>query len=166
MHRGKEIIYTAHCVLNQNSVIRDWERAIGAFNDIIRVILDNNISIIQLPCPEFSFLGEARPPMTKEEYNTKEYRSACSDISKKVVEQMKEYINNNYKIIGLVGITGSPSCDILGERGIFMEELQQLMTNEDIRLEVFEIPGDYVEGEHEKVIDEFRVFINKNRNIG
>ncbi|MBS4538762.1 hypothetical protein GOQ27_09820 [Clostridium sp. D2Q-11] len=161
MHRKKQIIYIAHCVLNQNSVIREWERAQGAFNDIIRVIIDNNISIIQLPCPEFTFLGEDRPPKTKEEYDTPEYREICTNLASKVVNQMKEYLNHEYKIIGILGIMGSPSCDTLGKRGIFIEELQQLMIDENIQLDTFDIPEEYLEGEDKETVESFKKFIDK-----
>ncbi len=160
MHRNKKIIYTAHCVLNQNSVIRDWERAAGAFNDIVRVLLDNNIAIIQLPCPEFTFLGEDRPPKTKEEYDIPEFRNVCKELAEKVVVQMKEYKNNGYQIIGIVGIHGSPSCDILGDRGVFKEELLALMEKENIILNCFDILDSYIEGETNNLVDSFRTYIN------
>jgi len=158
MLRRKKIIYTAHCVLNQNAVIRDWERAQGAFNSILKVLLDKNISIVQLPCPEFTFLGESRPPMTKKEYDTLEYRSICRKLATGVVHQMKEYLNNSYEIIGLLGIGGSPSCDTLGEKGVFIEELVNLMNAENIHLDYFDIPECYMEGEDEEVIKDFCFF--------
>ncbi|SNT22168.1 Predicted secreted protein [Anaerovirgula multivorans] len=161
MHRRKQIIYTAHCVLNQNAVIREWERAQGAFNDIISVLLEEHISIIQLPCPEFTFLGENRPPKTKEEYDIPDYRKLCRQLAKQVVNQMKEYIGNNYQILGLVGIQGSPSCDTLTKKGIFMEELVQLMRVQNIHLEFFDIPEEYIEGRSEKMVDDFRNYIAK-----
>lgn len=162
MHRSKKIIYTAHCILNQNSVIRDWERAKGAFNDIVRVLLDKSISIVQLPCPEFLFLGEDRPAMTKEEYDTEEYRTVCKDLVINIINQMKEYVQNGYDIIGLLGIEASPSCDTLGNKGIFMEELQGLLTVEDIQLSSFDIPEDYIEGKNMDTILEFKEFVKNN----
>ncbi len=159
MIRGRKIIYTAHCVLNQNSVIREWERAPGAFNDIIRVLLDYNISIVQLPCPEFIYLGESRPPKTKEDYDIPEYRKLCRDLGEKIIVQMKEYKSKDYKIIGLLGIEESPSCDTLGEKGIFMEELEFLMNKENILLQSFDIPEDYIEGEGKQTIEKFKEFI-------
>lgn len=161
MLRKKKIIYTAHCILNQNAVIRDWERAQGAFNSIVKVLLEKNISIVQLPCPEFTFLGESRPPMTKEEYDTSEYRSVCSQLAKGIVSQMKEYLNNNYEIIGLLGIGGSPSCDTLGENGVFIEELLNLMNAENIHLDFFDVPEHYVEGEDEETVKDFFTFCEK-----
>lgn len=158
MLRKRKIIYIAHCVLNQNAVIRNWERAQGAFNNILGVLLEQNISIVQLPCPELTFLGENRQPKTKEEYDTFEYRNICRQLAKRIVNQMKEYTNNNYQIIGLLGIGGSPSCDSLGKKGIFIEELFALMGNENIYLDSFDIPEEYIEGEGEKTIKDFYYF--------
>lgn len=154
-----QIVYVAHCVLNQNSVIREWERAKGAFNEIIIVLLDQNISIIQLPCPEFAFLGEARPPMTKEEYDIEEYRSLCQDLAKSNIKQMKEYISKGYQILCILGIEGSPSCDILGKKGVFMEELYSFLKKENIDIEAFDIPEEYTEGLGQDIIYKFRKFI-------
>jgi predicted secreted protein len=159
MYRKKQIIYIAHCVLNQNSVIREWERAQGAFNDIVRVILDNNISIVQLPCPEFIFLGESRPPKTKSEYNTYEYRELCSELAAKTLSQMKEYLQHDYKIIGILGIEESPSCDSLGEKGVFMEELLKSLDSENIKLPTFDIPEKYIEGQSKEIVGNFKKFI-------
>ncbi|SDL04360.1 CD3072 family TudS-related putative desulfidase [Natronincola ferrireducens] len=161
MHRKKQIIYVAHCILNQNAVIRDWERAQGAFNNIVRVLLEENISIIQLACPEFSFLGENRPPKTKDEYDIPAYRNLCSELAKQVVNQMKEYIANDYEILGLIGIETSPSCDTLGKKGIFMEQLLELLETEDIQLRLFDVPEEYVEGQNKEAIDAFRNYIAK-----
>jgi predicted secreted protein len=161
MLREKRIIYTAHCVLNQNSVIKDWERAQGGFNDIIRVLLDYNIGIIQLPCPELNFSDLARPPKNKEEYDVPEFRRLSKEITEKVIRQMKEYLSNDYKILGYIGIQGSPSCDTIGTKGVFMEELQRLMDKENIQLESFDIPEGYIEGETMDIVEEFRRFIEK-----
>jgi predicted secreted protein len=154
--RGKRIIYVAHCVLNQNSVIRDWERAKGALNNIVKILLENDIAIVQLPCPEFTYLGESRPPKTKEEYNTQEYRKLCQQLGSSVTTQIKEYINNDYNIIGLLGIKGSPSCDTLGMKGVFMEELFEILRSEGIELNTFDIPEDYIEGQATSFIKELK----------
>lgn len=47
-------------------------RAKGAF-PFINTIIENNIRIYQLPCPELKFGGLNRKPMSKEEYNTPQY---------------------------------------------------------------------------------------------
>lgn len=146
-------------MLNQNAVIREWERAQGAFNNIVRVLLDCDIGILQLPCPEFTYLGERRPPMTKVEYDTEEYHLHCRKLAIPMVNQIDEYVKNDYEIIGLIGIQGSPSCDRLGQGGIFMEEFIGLLEKENIHLKVFDIPEQYLEGHCDEVVDGFKQFI-------
>ena len=133
MVRQKTLILTAHCVLNQNAVIRDWERAPGAFNRLVKVLLDKNVGILQFPCPEMAFLGEARPPKTKEEYDTPDYRTLCQQLAAPLVKQVVDYRNNGYQILGLLGIGESPSCDTLGDRGVFMEELIKQLEKKTLR---------------------------------
>ncbi|SMP43393.1 CD3072 family TudS-related putative desulfidase [Anoxynatronum buryatiense] len=157
--RKKQLLLVAHCVLNQNAVIRDWERAQGGFNQLVQAMLAENLGIIQLPCPEFTFSGEGRPPRTKDEYNTPAYRTLCRRLAQPVVEQAKEYQRQGYIVRGLVGIGESPSCDTLGNRGIFMEELLAMMSEARVELKTFDVPEDYLEGHGEKALLEFDCFI-------
>ncbi|KAB3527290.1 hypothetical protein F8153_12570 [Alkaliphilus serpentinus] len=76
-----------------------------------------------------------------------------------VANQMREYINNNYQILGLIGIQESPSCDTLGKKGIFMEELMGLFKRDNIDISFFDVPEGYIEGESEVTIDAFRKHI-------
>ena len=152
---------TAHCVLNQNAVIRNWERASGAFNRLVKVLLDENVGILQLPCPEMAFLGEARPPKTKEEYDTPAYRVLCQQLAAPLVKQVVDYHNNGYHVLGLLGIGESPSCDTQGDPGVFMEELMQQLEKEGITLNCIDIPESYLEGEGQKTIAELKAFLDQ-----
>ena len=147
MIRNKKIIYTAHCVLNQNSVIKGWERSTSSFKSIIDLIIKEDISIIQLPCPELKHLGLNRPPLSKEAYDTKDYRQLCSKLAKAVVKEMLIYKKEDYKIIGLIGIEESPTCDAKENPGIFMEELLTVLEENNLKIPTFDIPEDYLENE-------------------
>lgn len=146
MERSKKVIFTSHCILNQNTVVPPLARGKGPYRDIVEVIFDNGIGIHQLPCPEFRYLGLKRKPMTKEEYDTVEFRELCRDISKDAVNIMKEYLNNGYEIVGLIGINNSPTCSIVGKKGIFMEELLSLCKEENIGFNLIDVPTDYQDG--------------------
>lgn len=160
MERSKKVIFTSHCILNQNTVVLPLARANGAYRDIIEVIIDNGIGIHQLPCPEYIYLGLKRKPMTKEEYDTKEFRNLCKDISKDTVAIIKEYLDNGYNIVGLVGINDSPTCNITGNKGILMEELLASCKEANIELNTIDIPTDYHDGEKgKKFINKFKEFI-------
>lgn len=118
----RNIIVISHCILNQNSVVKGLERGNGPF-PIGLNILEKDISIIQLPCPEFLYLGLNRPPMNYSEYNNiKGYREFCKKLLLPIIEQLKTYIDNGYNYLGVMGINQSPNCSISGKQGVYMEE--------------------------------------------
>lgn len=144
MLRDKKIVLVSHCLLNQNSVVAPLARAKGAFS-ITKSLIDQGIGIIQLPCPEFRFLGPNRKPMNKKEYDCPEYRKLCKELFKPILEDIKIYLQNGYKLEGIVGINESPTCSITGNRGIFMEEIFSALKEEGIELSHFEVPTYYSE---------------------
>ncbi|WP_423799974.1 CD3072 family TudS-related putative desulfidase [Neobacillus sp. SAB-20_R2A] len=132
MQRSKQILIVSHCILNQNTVIPDEARAAGAIFSAVEWAMKQGYGLLQLPCPEFTFLGLDRPPMTYEQYNTAEYRKHCREILKPVLFQAEDYLKNGYEIAGILGIQSSPSCD--PTRGIFMEELTMMFAEKGIKL--------------------------------
>lgn len=144
MDRNKKLIIVSHCILNQNSVVEPLARAKGPF-PIAKIFLDMGVGVLQLPCPEFKFLGPIRVPMSKEEYDTKEYRELCKNLFVPILEDIKKYISAGYDIKGIIGINESPTCSITGNRGIFMEEIFKLLEKEEIFIDYLEVPTDYSE---------------------
>lgn len=132
MQRSKKILLVSHCILNQNTVIEDEARAEGAVLSAVEWAIREGYGFLQLPCPEFTFLGLNRPSMTYEQYNTPEYRKHCREILKPILFQAEDYLKNDYEIVGFLGIQSSPSCDPI--RGIFMEELIELFAEKGITL--------------------------------
>jgi predicted secreted protein len=133
MLRKKRILIVSHCILNQNTVIENEARAEGAVLSAVEWALKEGFGFLQLPCPEFTFLGLNRPSMNYDEYNTPEYRKHCREILQTVLFQAVEYLKNGYELTGLLGIQNSPSCDPI--RGIFMEELTEMFAEKGITLE-------------------------------
>ncbi|AIJ05134.1 hypothetical protein JH146_0283 [Methanocaldococcus bathoardescens] len=138
--KGKKIAIVSHCILNQNSVVNGLERAEGAFNEVVEILLKNNYGIIQLPCPELIYLGIGREGKTKEEYDTEEYRKLCKKLLKPIIKYLQEYKKDNYKKFILIGIENSPTCDIFKNRGILMEELLKEIKNLNINIKAIEYP--------------------------
>lgn len=160
MDRSKRVIFVSHCVLNQNTVVCPLARAKGGYRDVIQEIMESGIGIHQLPCPEYRHLGLQREPMGKAEYDTVEFRDLCKDISQDAIDIMKEYLNNGYEVVGLIGINESPSCGIRDIEGILMEELFDLVKKEQISLNTIDVPGEYVDGKDNKeFIKELKEFI-------
>ncbi|WP_194190148.1 CD3072 family TudS-related putative desulfidase [Clostridium chrysemydis] len=153
MKREKELVIVSHCILNQNSVVLPLARSRGAF-PFVKEIIDSGVGIIQLKCPEFNFLGLSREGMTKEEYDTKEYREICKSIAKDILAEALTYIKHGYKIKGIIGINESPTCSITGNRGILMEEVFNYFSENNIELKFLEVSTSYEEeNEDKEVID-------------
>ena len=140
--RSKNIVVVCHCVLNQNSVVCPLARARGAFT-FVKQLVDEGVGIIQLPCPEFKYLGITRKPMNKDEYDNVKYRQLCKSISLQSIEELFEYINNGYLIKGVIGINKSPTCSITKETGVFMEEFFALLKEKNLYLNYTEVPVDF-----------------------
>ncbi|MBL4936508.1 hypothetical protein JK636_12145 [Clostridium sp. YIM B02515] len=140
--RSKKIILTSHCILNQNSVVESLARAKGAFS-FVKDLVESGVGIIQLPCPEFRFLGITRKPMEKADYDSSEYRELCQKLFLPILDDLLIYIENGYEFCGVIGINQSPTCSISGNRGIFMEEIFKLLSSKGIDPKYFEVPEDY-----------------------
>lgn len=160
MDRSERVVFLSHCILNQNTVVQPLARAKGAYRQIIEAIMDADIGIHQMACPEYKYLGLSREPMSKDEYDTKEFRNLCKEISKEVLKAMQEYVNNDYEIIGIIGINESPTCSISGNRGILMEELLEACKAEGIHVNTIEISVNYIDSKDNKdEIEELKKFL-------
>jgi len=162
MDRSKRVVFVSHCILNQNTVVHPLARGKGAYKDIVKEIMDQGIGIHQLPCPEYRHLGLKRKPMNKNEYDTIEYRALCKNISEDAINIVKEYLDDDYKIVGLIGINESPTCSLRNIKGILMEELLTLAEKEKFSLNTIDVPGEYVdEKDNTEFIANLRGFLTK-----
>lgn len=155
--RSKRIVVMCHCLLNSNSKISGLALYSGALLPVVNKYIDAGVGIIQLPCPEMTYLGLKRWGMTRDQYDTPFYRRHCIEILRPYVDQISEYIRNEYSIECLIGVDGSPSCgfrftcegycggvidgapsqsfqEIPGQ-GVFIRELSTLLTQRNISLQ-------------------------------
>lgn len=163
MHRQGKIVFLSHCILNQNSVVKPLARAKGAYNKMIEEIIKRDIGMYQIVCPENEYLGLNRLPKTKEEYDNKDYRKICKDIAYKVVEDIEKYINNSNKVVGIIGISESPTCSYNENKGILFEEIFNLVSEKNISIPVLNVPTNYLEEkENKKFIDKLVEFLDND----
>lgn len=140
MRRSKEILVASHCVINQNAVVAGEARSPGVMKAAVDWASGEGYGIFQLPCPEFTFLGPERPPMTVEEYDTPEFHIHNRKILLPAVEQLKIYQDHGYRIVGGLGIAGSPSCD--PGKGVFMRDFLDLAAELGVEIDFFwQIPN-------------------------
>lgn len=157
------IVAVAHCILNQTTRWF-WDGNSGAWTDgFVLEFLERlkliGVGLYQLPCPEFSLLGNPRRPMTRDEYETLPgFVDHCRTLAKNVIRELKTFKELSTKprieILAVIGIEGSPSCGVeftsrkiadinvrtIG-RGIFMEVLEDLMAAEGLTIPFYGLDG-------------------------
>lgn len=112
MLREKKIILLSHCLLNVNSKVEGLAVYKGCLPELINVLVQEGIGIYQLPCPELISHGLNRWGQTIEQYDNPFYNRHCAALAEQVVQEIKEYWQNGYQIIGILGLDGSPSCGV------------------------------------------------------
>lgn len=166
MNRSKKIAIISHCIINQNSVVKGEYKDINIFFPFIKKLFEENIGILQLPCPETECYGLRRWGHVKEQFDNCGYRKYLEKIINSFVDIIKEYINNGYEIVGIYGIAGSPSCGVnltcsanwegeislykdkedivsrvkmINESGIFMEIFKSVLGKNKINIPFYDV---------------------------
>lgn len=166
MNRSKKIAIISHCIINQNSVVKGEYKDINIFFPFIKKLFEENIGILQLPCPETECYGLKRWGHVKEQFDNCGYRKYVEKIVNSFVDIIKEYINNGYEIVGIYGIAGSPSCGVnltcsanwegeislykdkedivsrikmINESGIFMEIFKSVLDKNKINIPFYDV---------------------------
>jgi predicted secreted protein len=129
-------------LLNPNVKVPGVAEVPGVEPELVQWLLREGHGVIQLPCPEVEHLGLKRPrgEDVKEQYDTTDYRAVCASIAGEVVRRLTAHEEAGYRVVGIIGVDGSPSCSVTktprrapegsklsAEPGIFMEELQAAM---------------------------------------
>ena len=171
--RSKKVIFIAHCLLNQNSISDGTAVYPAAFKEMVGMILDGDIGIVQMPCPELCCLGLDRGniygadrPIVQE--NTRiRYEMMQPDTLKKlhdlvdsVIYQIMEYKKHGFEIIGIVGANRSPNCGVnttsdhnmeITGMGLFIEKISNRLSKENITVPIIGIKAadDIIEKLHQ-----------------
>lgn len=166
----EKILVVTHCILNRASKVERYNiEGIKKENqmrkELLKEVLDKDIELLQLPCPEFSMYGSKRWGHVKDQFDNPFFRKHCREILEPIVEQLQEYSANQdkFQVLGIVAIDGSPSCGYnltckgnyggeLGgfedldekigsivmtkEAGVFMEEFEALLDENDLKIEI------------------------------
>lgn len=98
--------------MNLNSKVRGLAKFPEITKELVKVLLEKDVGIIQMTCPEFTLLGEARWGQCVDQYNNPYFRRHCREISEPIADQVEEYLANQYQVCGVIGIDGSPSCGV------------------------------------------------------
>ena len=119
--RSKKVVLIAHCLINQNAISDGTAVYPAAFNDLITLLMQNNIGIVQMPCPELCCLGLDRgnpsgadSPVLVENtrirsaMQQKEPNEKLQKLIDYVMLQICEYQKHGFKIMAIIGANPAP----------------------------------------------------------
>jgi len=114
------VIVLAHCILNQSTRWWTHEKPLrdkGVVWKVLETLAKFRIGILQMPCPEFTFCGNPRPPRTKKEYESiPGFKDHCEILAAAVAKDLREIVSLSrepkIRILAIVGVERSPTCGV------------------------------------------------------
>lgn len=162
--RSKKVVLLAHCILNQNAISDATAVFPSANQPIVRMLLDAEVGIVQMPCPELCCLGLDRGNIHGGEFpvvveNTRiraeMQRSPAAErlsaLVDQVLLQIREYLKNGFEVLGIIGVNRSPCCGVdttsdqnreLTGQGVFITALQEQLAANGFSIPVVGIKAD------------------------
>jgi len=135
-NRSRRLVAVIECILNQNARDAGAAKFPAISWPILCLCNEYNVGILQMPCPEISFLGFERKRQPgqsiREVLDTFDGRNCCRKLSIDIVNRIEDYIVQDYELLAILGGNPkSPGCAVHSENGIplsnsgvFMQELQ------------------------------------------
>lgn len=172
MKRSKKMILLSHCILNSNSKVEGLSLYKSFIMELLEILYKKDIGIIQLPCPEMHIYGIKRWGHVKEQFDTVFFREQCRIILESTVNQVKNYMDNGYEVVGAIGIDASPSCGVdltcrgdfggefscienykkcietlkmVNEEGVFIEELKCMLEEKEVAIPFMALNEEHME---------------------
>ncbi len=153
--RSKKVVLAVHCLFNQNARIDGCAYFPGAMGQAARVLAQSGVGVLQMPCPELTYLGldrrrhGGRKIGIREALSLKKGQAACRKMARGVVYQVKEYRRHGFEVIGAIGNDGSPACGVNRTHyratgpgpgpGAFIKVLRKELAREGIKLDFIAI---------------------------
>ncbi|OQY51327.1 MAG: hypothetical protein B6230_05120 [Desulfobacteraceae bacterium 4572_89] len=149
--RSHRIVLVIECIINQNA--RDFGAATypSMNKNILRLCMQYNVGILQIPCPEIAFLGFLRERKNgqsiRNALDTESGRNCCRKLSVEIADKIQVYRKNNNDILAVLG--GNPEspgcsvnmdqssgngCEIKENSGVFMKEFYKELCKRKIKI--------------------------------
>jgi len=112
MKRGKKAVIVSHCLLNANAKVRPLALYPGVLCAALDRFIQDGSGLIQLPCPETSYLGINRWGMCKAQYDHPNFRQHCRNILIPSIDQIEALSVSGCEISCMIGVDGSPNCGV------------------------------------------------------
>ncbi len=137
MLRSNRCVFLSHCLLAQvvraKGLVKYFPAAV---KPVVQFCLDNDINMIQMPCPETLCAagGLGREPHGKAWYEQNGLRKTSAKIAREQATYAQQLIDSGCALLAVLGVEFSPACAtqylnrgpvVYKDRGIFAEELKK-----------------------------------------
>jgi predicted secreted protein len=111
--RSRTVIFVPHCALNQNARAAGAAERPAAVSELIAGLLEREIGIVQMPCPELCAFGLDRGQVRVEDaLRAPAGRVLCRRLAREQAQQIQAYLGGGIRVLGILGKNGSPSCGV------------------------------------------------------
>lgn len=110
--RSGKLIFLSHCLLNQNACVKGISSEPAMITPLIKLLMENDVGIYQMPCPEVSYYGSQRWGQVKAQYSTPMFRKHCHKIAEQMLDHIENYQATGHRVVGIVMRDGSPTCGL------------------------------------------------------
>lgn len=110
--RGGKIMFVSHCILNQNAKVRGIAMYPAVVRPVVELLMENDVGIYQMPCPEMCYVGAMRWGYVRDQYASPMFRRQLQAMAEQLVDQAEEYHRSGYQVLGFVMVDGSPVCGL------------------------------------------------------
>lgn len=129
--RGREVVFLAHCLLDENTRYLGGACRAGCVREIVDACVDRGLGLVQLPCPEQEVWGGVLKRRMLRLYGLERrsrlaaalvrlarplatwyVRWAYRRLARRIAAQVADYERSGVRVRGVVGIDGSPSCGV------------------------------------------------------
>ncbi len=129
--RGREVVFVAHCLLNENTRYLGGACRACCVREVVDACLDRGLGLVQMPCPEQEVWGGVLKRRMLRLYGLERrsrvaaalvrlarpiaawyVRRAYRRLARRIAAQIDDYERSGLRVRGVIGIDGSPSCGV------------------------------------------------------
>lgn len=149
--RSGRIVFLIECLTNQNARDAGAATCSSVTREILDVLLENDVGMAQIPCPEMACLGFARTrPAGTSIRSALEKPAAqrqCRLLAQQIAERIVDYQEQGFEVLAILGGNeSSPGCAIhragdskapdglQDDSGVFMQALASELEQRNVTL--------------------------------
>ena len=111
--RSMKVVWVPHCALNQNARIAGAAEVPATVTGLIDGLMEREIGIVQLPCPELMLLGlDRRHLHIRSGLDSLPARRELRQMARNIAHLVEQYRSCGVRVLGVLGKNGSPACGV------------------------------------------------------